>query len=51
MLASSYGDAEQLAQDCLAIVETWKLRLRKGVELDELVLHPLDRERLHMGML
>jgi hypothetical protein len=47
--ASSYGDAEQVAQERLSTVKTWKLRLRKGVELDELVLQPAGSRTVAHG--
>ena len=38
LIASNHEGAEQVAKKRLSIVKIWTLRLRKGVEVDELVL-------------
>lgn len=48
-IASSYEDAERIAQKRLSKVKTWTLRLRKGVELDVLVLQPAGSRTVAQG--
>jgi hypothetical protein len=49
LVASSFHGAEQVAKKRLSVVKTWTLRLRKGVELDELVLQPAGSRTVTNG--
>ena len=49
LIARSFEGAEQIAKKRLSIVKTWTLRLRKGVELDELVLQPAGSSTVTHG--